>query len=256
MAYGLEILNSNGRLQLSSENAEVKSTMRVIDAGTATPGQTSGATGPVSLDPTKEFLAFRRPNNDVGFIRGSHNAAGTVWTVENNTTGTYGSIDWIKIKFSHTAGTAEATGYGINIYNDSTDALSFSSRWEDGLDVLAVYPPSSKGTLQTDGGNPVGTGSGTMAGESVHAVTNLSELSTSSPPSQIYFSGGKMLFKIPGNSPVGGRRMGTFRYRSTGVEAEGLVAVFPENGLGGYATQIYRLRDINSSSIIVLKRRT
>jgi len=256
MAYGIEVENSNGRLQLSSENAEIKSTMRVIASGSAYPGHTSGASGPVSLDPSKEFLAFRRPLNNVGFIRGSHNAAGTVWTVENNSSSAYGYIEWIKIRFNHTVTSVENSGYGINIYNDSAGTLSFSSNWDEGLDIISVTDSSTVGTLQTDGGNPVGSGSGAMAGESIYNPGGLSNLSTFSPPSKIYVTGGKMIFKIPGTSPAGGRRMGTFRYRSQGIEAEGLVAVYPENGFGGYGVQIFRLRDVNSSSVLVIRRRT
>jgi len=253
MAYGIEITNNNSKLQISSDNAKVVAALAIVGQGTAIPGNTGTTYGPVSVDPRTEFLAFNRTT--AGFIRGSHDTDdddpdnNTTWTVENNSASNYGNINWIRVKRGSLITSGTTSGYGVNVYNSASGDLSFSSTWDEGIDILQVIEPNKVGSIQT--ANPSYTNtSAAMPGNEIYD-NSIYGGSSPSDLSNVYFAPGKMIFNtiFSGSTQLGGRRMGTFKVESNGdVKAEGLWS----DSLGGAR---FRVREVNSSSYLILKRR-
>ena len=56
MTYGIKIENTNGKLQIGSD--DILEMLAIVDSGTAIPSGSGGSSHTVSVDPAKEFLAF------------------------------------------------------------------------------------------------------------------------------------------------------------------------------------------------------
>ena len=120
MAYGLEIFNGNGDLQLSTTSTNKG--FIVTDSGTAT-------STPNKLDFEKELLFCRpasRTNNKYMFgVMGTKDSFGKRHMAFKDSFGSNLSCDFIVAKVS-TEFTQSSSGYGIQVFNSEGD-LSFDS---------------------------------------------------------------------------------------------------------------------------------
>ena len=247
MTYGIKIENTNGKLQIGSD--DILEMLAIVDSGTAIPSGSGGSSHTVSVDPAKEFLAFNRTS--AGFIRGAHNSDGTSWTVENNAASNYGPLNWIKIQRGTSNTIATNSGYGINLYN-SSGAATFSTKWmEKGVDIQTVVDANTVGSLQMTNTSPFNNVNIAMPAEEIYDSGSLSNLAN------IYVTPGRMQFAVyydASNAVLGGIRNGTFKYNSDGtIGAEGLISY--SLSVFGYVADRFRIRQKNPSSIAVLLRR-
>ena len=248
MTYGIKIENSSGKLQIGSE--DILEMLAIVDTGTAIPSVSGGSSHTVSVDPAKEFLAFNRTT--AGFIRGSHNAAGTSWTVENNAASNYGPINWLKIQRGTSNTIATNSGYGINLHN-SSGTVTFSTKWmEKSPDIQHIQDANTVGSQQGSNTNPFNNLTASMPADVIYTSGSLSNLAN------IYVTPGRMQFAVysDSTSQQGGIRNGTFKYNSDGtIGAEGLIS-YSFDLFGNPANRVrYRIRQKNPSSIAVLLRR-
>jgi|TARA_R110002153_G_scaffold4688_2_gene22060 hypothetical protein len=238
--FGTRINNDDGREVISSSSNDAIANFTPIAIGTAVPGNTGSTFGPVAVNPATEILAFNRTTP--GFIRGAHSTNGYEWTVENNSSSTYGNIHWIKLRRGDLVAATSGTAYGLNVYVQGSTDLVFSSTWETSCDVLSVTAPNTVGSIQTNNTNYT-TLSGAMPGETIYTAGDMTS---------VYIAPGKMLFNttVDSNGAItGGRRIETFKIESGGViRCEGLYS----HTVGGTR---YRVREKNQSAILILKRR-
>lgn len=130
MAYGIEIFNSSGNIQFST-NACIEN-LKVIDANTVT------STGSISYNGTNEILALNRPGT--GYVLGDTNSTQTSWT---NNSGV--SLNYIKLRRMSVDGTAaedSAGSYGIRCFTAS-NGLAWSSNFSKGQAVQDIIDPRS-----------------------------------------------------------------------------------------------------------------
>jgi hypothetical protein len=236
MAHGIESFNGSNKIQFGTTVLEG---LTIVASSTAAPGGTVSG-----IDPTKEFLAFNRTT--AGFIRGSHNASGTSWTAENNSSSNYGSINWMKVRIASQAGT-QNTGYGINVFK-SDGSISFSSNFSAGLDVKHVMLPGTLGSSQAQNPSPFTNTTAPMPADIGYTITD-------STFANYYFAPGLQLFDITqsGSTVYGGIRQETFKFNSNyTIGVEGL---FSYTLFFGYGSSRIRRRQTNASGILVLKKR-
>lgn len=130
MAYGIEIYNSSGNIQFST-NACIEN-LKVIDANTVT------STGSISYNGTNEILALNRPGT--GYVLGDTNSTQTSWT---NNSGV--SLNYVKMRRMSLDGTAaeDSSGsYGIRVFT-SNSGLAWSSNFSKGQAVQDIINPRS-----------------------------------------------------------------------------------------------------------------
>ena len=235
MSYGATFLNSQNKVQCGTGVLEG---LFIVASGTANPGSS------VSVDPSKEFLAFNRTT--AGFIRGSHNTAGTVWTAENNSSSNYGAINWIKCRRISDV-TAAQTGYGLNIYKSNGTSLAYSSNLAVGIDIKHIQDPQTLGSLQGANTAPYTNVNTSMPSQRIY------NMSTEGTFVNYYFAPGWQQFVVTlnGQQVTGGIRQETFHFQSNfTVGIEGLFS-----GMIVGTSSRYRIRMLNFSSILVIKRR-
>jgi hypothetical protein len=125
MAYGLEVFNSNGALQLSTENLDG---ITVIDTGTLA---TSASLTGVNLE--TELFFYNKPSTGLGSIERS--GTDTNATLLNSG----GSIDYILAKLGSNNTPDDSGGYGLEVYNSSAE-LIYSSNYtkSEGVEDIIV----------------------------------------------------------------------------------------------------------------------
>jgi hypothetical protein len=128
MAYGLEVFNSNGALQLSTENLDG---ITVIDTGTLASGSPGGSVSGVNLE--TELFFYNKPSTGLGAIQRSGTDTNATFTNEG------GEVDYIIAKLGSNNTPNDSGGYGLEVYNSSAE-LIYSSNYtkSEGIEDIVV----------------------------------------------------------------------------------------------------------------------
>lgn len=164
MSYGIDVFNSIGGLQFSTQYVDG---FTVIDTGTVTNSSS------VSYDANNEILGFNRTTT--GWIDGNTNSTGTSWT---NTSGV--TINWLKLRRTSLQTEDSAGTYGIRVYDSSGTKVIYSSNFSKGQQIIDIVPTGSVSSTGT-------------------AITQ-SPVIYSGSPSGIYYCPGRMIFTFNSNS--------------------------------------------------------
>ena len=150
MGYGIEVFNSNGNVQFSSNQQD---SLTVIDTGTV------ALNGSVSFDAANEILGVRTSSTE--FLVGTTNATGTSWTAGQATS-------WIKLKRIRTQTAANQDGddtgsYGIECFNSSGEIV-YTSNETKKLEIISVHPSGTKSSTGISSSQVANLYSGDLTG--------------------------------------------------------------------------------------------
>lgn len=186
MAYGIEVYNSNGGIQFSTQYVDG---FTVLDTGTVS------NTASVSYNATNEILGFNRTTT--GWIDGNTNSTGTSWT---NTSGV--TINWLKLKRTSLQTEDSAGNYGIRVYDSTGTNVIYSSNFSKGQKIIDIIP---SGSISSTG----------------LAITQ-SPVIYSGSPSGIYYCPGRMVFNFNA-STYQGYETTYFDYSTNVIRSRNLV---------------------------------
>jgi hypothetical protein len=215
MTYGIEVFNDNINFQFGTT---AEQGLTILTSGSVNHNAN------VTLNTNNQILCVRRANT--GFILGT-TTPGTSgrW---NNQSGV--TIDYIIMEKMLTRAPDDTGGYGIEIYNTSNQ-ITFSSKYTRGQRLLSVYPP---GTLSS--------ASDTI---NAHPIVYTGNLTT---PKLIYFGFGRMVQDLA-STPFHMLEQAYFDYTNGYIRCKN-VAGYP----GPFGTGTIYLTYANKSSIIIMSR--
>lgn len=141
MSYGIEVKNSNGNIQFSTD---VSDQLTVIDTGTVSNNSS------VTYDGSNEILAMNMPSaGSQTWLIGNTNSTATSWTNSSGYT-----VNWLKLKRLRTQTAANQNGndtgnYGVEVKNTSGN-ITFSTRFTKMIKAETILASgSTSGSITT-----------------------------------------------------------------------------------------------------------